>query len=173
MSENLEHLKKEYFDNYEDYVTAADSIVEDLKAFLEKHQRAYRLQVKQYPLYRFEVRVKSWESIMDKIQRKEQYRDAKTLNDLPDTIGIFIVVELSEDIEKVVKLLDKGHGELLETSHISSLIHLPTKHENGNLAHHYDGIYSLKAGVSTANYHFEIQLRSEVEIGRASCRERV
>ncbi len=165
MKANPELLQKEYYDNYEDYCTAADSIVEDLRAFLEKHQRAYRLQVKQYPLYRFEVRVKSWESILDKIQRKEQYKDAKTLNDIPDTIGVFIVVELSEDIEKVVKLMDKRHDELLEISHISSLMHLPTKHENGNLAHHYDGVYSLKAGAktATANYNFEIQLRSEVE----------
>ncbi len=163
MSANLDLIKKEYYDNYEDYCTAADSIVEDLKAFLEKYQRAYRLQVKQYPLYRFEARVKSWESIADKIQRKEQYRNAKSLNDLPDTIGVFIIVELAEDLEKIVRLLDKKHSKLLQISHISSLEHSPTKHENGNLSHHYDGVYSLKASAATAHYNFEIQLRSEVE----------
>ncbi len=72
-------------------------------------------------------------------------------------------MELAEDLEKIVKLLDKKHDKLLQISHISSLEHNPTKHENGNLSHHYDGVYSLKAGVAPANYNFEIQLRSEVE----------
>lgn len=163
MSANLEELKKEYYDNYMDYYTAADSIVEDLKSFLEQHQRAYRLQIKQYPLYRFEARVKTWESIEEKIQRKEQYKDANSLSDIPDIIGVYIIVELAEDLEKIVKLIDKELDELLQTSHISKLVYLPTLHENGNLAHHYDGVYSLKASGAIANYNFEIQLRSEVE----------
>lgn len=163
LHDNLVEIKKEYFNNYEDYCTAADSIVEDLKAFLEKYRKAYRLQIKQYPLYRLEARIKSWESIAGKIERKERYKNARRLDDLPDIIGVFIIVELTEDMEKVIKLLDKEKHHLLEMSHISSIVHTPTKHENGNLSHHYDCVYSLKARVATANYNFEIQLRCEVE----------
>lgn len=163
LSKNLEHLQKEYFNNYEDYCTAADSIVEDLKAFLEKYCKIYRLQIKQYPLYRLEVRIKTWESILEKVSRKEQYKNASELNDLPDIIGIYIVVELMEDMDKMVKLLDKKKHKLLEMSHISSIVHTPTKHENGNLTHHYDCVYTLKARMATAKYHFEIQVHCEVE----------
>lgn len=163
MNSILEEMKQAYYDNYTDYSATADAIVEDLQSFFTHFQRAHRLQIKQYPLYRFESRIKSWDSIADKIERKVEYRGARSLNDLHDIIGIYIIVELVEDVDKVVKLFEKEKIFLLTESHITSLQYSPTRHENGFVSIHYDGVYSLKAASANAIYNFEIQVRSEVE----------
>lgn len=163
MSSTIENIKKQYYENYADICIAADSIVEDLKSFFTTFQRAYLLQIKQYPLYRFESRIKSWESIADKIERKEQYRDVASLYDIPDIIGVYVIVELDEDVDKVIKLFEREKSYLLQHSHVTSLEYSPTRHENGKLSHHYDGVYTLKGRNRLEKYNFEIQLRSEVE----------
>ncbi|MCL6477959.1 MAG: hypothetical protein K6T65_06040 [Peptococcaceae bacterium] len=155
----LEQMKKSYYDNLSSFSLAAEAIVDEIKHFFAMFQTGYRLQIKQYPLYRFEVRVKTWDSIAEKIERKIQYKDAKTLDDIPDLIGIYIIVELDEDVEKVVRLFEKEKKELARFSHISSLTHIPTRHENGKQTHHYDGVMVWK----DTKFNFEIQVRSEVE----------
>ena len=155
----LEQMKKSYYDNLSSLNLAAETIVDEIRHFFVMFQTGYRMQVKQYPLYRFDVRVKTWESISDKIERKLQYKNATSLDDIPDLIGFFIIVELDEDVEKVVRLFEKQKEDLFTFSHITSLTHYPTKHENGKLTHHYDGVYAWR----DIKYNFEIQVRSEVE----------
>lgn len=155
----LEQMKKSYYDNYSNFNLAAEAIVDEIKHFFAMFQTIYRLQIKQYPLYRFEVRVKTWDSISEKIERKVQYKDAKTLDDIPDLIGIYIIVELDEDVEKVVRLFEKEKKDLARFSHIASLTHYPTRHENGKMTHHYDGVMVW----NNTRFNFEIQVRSEVE----------
>ncbi len=155
----LEQMKKSYHDNLHNINSAAETIVDEMKHFFAMFQTGYRLQVKQYPLYRFEARVKTWESISEKVDRKIQYKNASSLEDIPDLIGFFIIVELDEDVEKVVRLLEKEKKDLFRFSRITSLVHYPTRHENGKLTHHYDGVYVLES----KRFNFEIQVRSEVE----------
>jgi len=155
----LDQMKRQYYENLSQINLAAETIVDEIKHFFAMFQTGYRLQVKQYPLYRFEVRVKSWESISDKIDRKVQYKEAASLDDLPDLIGCFIIVELDEDVEKVVRLFEKQKKDLFRFSNITSLTHHPTRHENGKPTHHYDGVYTW----NEIKYNFEIQVRSEVE----------
>ena len=155
----LKQMEISYYNNISNLNLAANSILDAFKYFFELFQTSYRMQVKQYPLYRFEVRVKTWDSIADKIERKVEYKNATSLDDIPDLIGFYIVVELGEDIEKVVRLLEKEKNELLGVSNIESLTHYPTKHENGKMTHHYDGVYIWK----DHKFNFEIQVRNEVE----------
>ncbi|MCL6610173.1 MAG: hypothetical protein K6T66_01390 [Peptococcaceae bacterium] len=155
----LEQMKKSYLESLSSLNLAAETIMDEFKHFFAMFQTSYRLQVKQYPLYRFEVRVKTWESIAEKIQRKDEYKNAASLDDIPDLIGFFIIVELGEDVEKVVKLFEKEKKELFRFSNITSLTHHPTRHENGKMTHHYDGVYTW----NNLNFNFEIQVRSEVE----------
>jgi len=155
----LEQMKNSYYERLSSLNLAADAIVDEFRHFFTMFQTGYRLQVKQYPLYRFEVRVKTWESIAEKIDRKVQYKDAASLDHIPDLIGFFIIVELGEDVEKVVRLIEKERKDLFRFSHITSLVHYPTRHENGKMSHHYDGVYTW----NDQKFNFEIQIRSEVE----------
>jgi len=155
----LEDMKANYLENYSSYSLAAEAIVDELKDFFAMFRTGHRLQVKQYPLYRFEARVKSWESISDKLERKIQYKNATSLNEIPDIIGIYNIVELDEDVEKVVRLLEKEKKELFRFTHITSLTHYLTRHENGKQTNHYDGVYCWQED----RFNFEIQIRSEVE----------
>lgn len=157
--EVLEQIKNSYHDNLSKYNQAAEAIINEINGFIPMYQVEFRLQIKKYPLYRLEARVKSWESIADKIERKVQYNNITTLDDIPDLIGIFIVVELNEDVDKVVRLFEKEKKHLFKKSHIISLKHYPTRHENEKLIHHYDGIWKWKDN----RFNFEIQIRSEVE----------
>lgn len=157
--EVLEQIKSSYLDNLSKYNLAAEAIINEINGFIPMYQVESRLQIKKYPLYRLEARVKSWESITDKIERKVQYNNITTLDDIPDLIGIFVVVELNEDVEKVVRLFEKEKKQLFKTSNIISLKHCPTRHENEKLIHHYDGIWKSKDN----RINFEIQIRSEVE----------
>ncbi len=155
----LDQMKKHYYDNLSNLNLVAESLVDEIRHFFAMFQTGYRLQVKQYPLYRFEVRIKTWESIAEKVERKVQYKNAASLDEIPDLIGFFIIVELGEDVEKVVRLFEKERKELFRFSHITSLTHYPTKHENGKMTHHYDGVYTF----NNLKFNFEIQVRSEVE----------
>ena len=155
----LELMKNSYYENLSNYNLAAEAIVDEIKDLIAMFRIGHRLQIKQYPLYRFETRVKSWDSIADKLERKYQYKNATSLDQLPDIIGIYIIVELDEDVEKMVRLLDKEKSDLFRFTHISSLAHYLTSHENGKHSHHYDGVYTWQ----DSKFNFEIQLRSEVE----------
>ncbi len=155
----MEKIKQAYYHNISNINKASEELLNDFKQFFGWYQTSYRLQVKKYPLYRFEVRIKSWESIAEKIERKEQYKNATSLADIPDIIGFLIIVELEEDVENVTTLLEKEKKELMRLTQIASLIYLPTTHENGKMNHHYDGIYAWDGN----KYNFEIQVRSEVE----------
>lgn len=159
----MEQMRMAYYDNYFDYCTAIESLAEELKEFFSRFQGTYRLQIKQYPLYRFETRVKSWESILHKIKHRGEYKNVTRLDEIRDILGVCIIVELDEDVENVVKLFEKEKTALYALSHISSLVHSPTRHANGKLTHHYDGVYSLKGKDSMTNFKFEIQVKSEVE----------
>ncbi len=155
----IEKMKQEYYNNISIINNAAEELLTDFKLFFKKHQTEYRLQIRKYPLYRFEIRIKSWESIADKITLKDEYKNASSLNDLPDLIGFLIIVELEEDVENVIELLKKEKKELFRLTQVASLKYLPTTHENGKMNHHYDGIYVWEG----RKFNFEIQVRSEVE----------
>ncbi|MFZ5646614.1 MAG: hypothetical protein ACOY30_03230 [Bacillota bacterium] len=155
----LEQMKASYLENFASFSLAAEAIVDELKDFFAMFRTGHRLQVKQYPLYRFETRVKSWESIADKLERKVEYKNATSLDDIPDIIGVYVIVELDEDVEKVVRLIEKERKELFRFTHITSLEHFLTRHENGKQTHHYDGVYTWQE----SRFNFEIQVRSEVE----------
>ncbi|MFZ5595970.1 MAG: hypothetical protein ACOY31_03025 [Bacillota bacterium] len=157
--DTFEQMKNSYYDNLSDLSLVAEAIVDEIKDFIAMFRLGHRLQIKQYPLYRFETRVKTWESIADKLKRKERYKNAKSLDDIPDLIGIYIIVELDEDVDKMVRLFEKERKELFRFSHITSLEHFLTSHENGKKTHHYDGVYTWL----DKKYNFEIQIRSEVE----------
>lgn len=159
LTDTLENMKKSYYEDISNFSLAAEAIVDELKDFIAMFRIGHRLQVKQYPLYRFETRVKSWESIADKLARKDQYKNAASLDDLPDIIGIYIIVELDEDVEKMVRLLEKEKNDLFRFTHIVSLTHYLTAHENGKHSHHFDGIYAWQE----TRFNFEVQVRSEVE----------
>ncbi|NTW05195.1 MAG: hypothetical protein HGA27_03640 [Peptococcaceae bacterium] len=157
--EIIKNMKKTYYKNISKIGQASEELMTDFKKFFSKNQTPYRLQVRKYPLYRFEIRIKSWESIEEKIERKEQYKNATSLGDIPDIIGFLIIVELEEDVENVIALLEREKKELIRLTPIAYLEYLPTTHENGKMNHHYDGTYIWEGN----KFNFEIQVRSEVE----------
>lgn len=157
--EIINNMKKNYYKNISKIGQASEELMADFKKFFNRNQTSYRLQVRKYPLYRFEIRIKSWESIEEKIERKEQYKNASSLGDIPDIIGFLIIVELEEDVENVITLLEREKKELIRSTPIAYLEYLPTTHENGKMNHHYDGTYIWEGN----KFNFEIQVRSEVE----------
>ncbi|MGA2070205.1 MAG: hypothetical protein ABSG97_02555 [Sedimentisphaerales bacterium] len=146
---DIDKLKTEYSQCHHKY----EKLKDEIKFILEEELKAAKI-----PCHLIEGRIKTIESVIDKIKRIYPEKQDLKLDDIVDICGVRVICLFLSDVEKIGKIIE----EKFKIERIDDKILSQPQEEFGYMSVHYIG--SLPSDFSGPRYNQIKDLRFEIQV---------